>query len=119
MVRYDGNRDKLYLKGQEMRFPRKVQISGKTYTVTTDKKRWNSSGQTVSQEIVLGAEGGNKERIFDNFIHEVAELALCERNFRYGDGSSDGSMFVMTHKDFTTFASDVATALFPVTKARK
>lgn len=99
-----------------MRLPKKVQICGKPFTVVIDKKKWSSSGQTLSQEIIIGGEGGRKERIFDNFVHEVAELALCERSFRYGDGSSDGSIFVMSHKDFTTFATDVATALRPMIK---
>ncbi len=99
-----------------MRLPKVVNICGKPFTVTINKKKWNSSGQTLSQEIIIGGESGKKERIFDNFIHEVTELALCERNFRYGDGNSDGSIFVMSHKDFATFASDIASALLPMIK---
>ncbi len=42
------------------------------------------------------------------------EIAACERDYRYGGGGSDGSKFVMSHKEFDNFSRDVATALRPM-----
>ena len=99
-----------------MQLPKKVNISGKTYTVIKDHKEENSSGRTFKQQMTIGIKGQGDERQFDMFLHETAELITCERNYRYGEGSSETSIFVMNHKDFEHFISDLATAIMPIIK---
>ncbi len=99
-----------------MRLPKTVNISGKTYAVSKDKRLYDSSGATLGQSIVVGVQSQKTERQLDNFIHEVMELIACERSVRYGSGGSERSVFVMNHKEFDNFCVDVATAIRPMIK---
>lgn len=99
-----------------MKLPKTVNICGKTYTVTENNKRYGGEGSTTSQAIEIGTKFKRREKHFENFIHEVAETIACEDNFRYGEGASDGSIFVMTHKEFDRFIVDLATAIKPMIK---
>ena len=99
-----------------MRLPKTVQISGKTYTVKKNDKRWGGSLRTGSQEIVVGTEKDqSSHRIFNNFTHEIIEAVTLERKLRY-EAADDEIIFVMTHKQFDDFAKDVATAIRPMIK---
>lgn len=101
-----------------MRLPKKVNISGKTYTVRQDKNLWGGNGGTGRQEIVVGTRKDvTTERKFESFIHEVAELAAAEQFVRF-EASDEGIVFVMDHKQFNRFASDIATAIMPMVKGR-
>ena len=99
-----------------MKLPKTVNICGKTYTVTKDKKLFGGSATTGPQEIIVGTKHGKRERIFENIVHEVMESVACERDFRFSRGDSEGSVFVMTHKEFDCFVADVSTALRPMVK---
>lgn len=98
-----------------MRLPKTVKISGKIYIITKNPEITNGSGSTFKQEIVVGTgDGQTDERVFDTLLHEIAELVACENNYRYGDGHSETSMFVMNHKEFERFISDVSAAIFSI-----
>ncbi len=99
-----------------MRIPQKVNISGKTYNIRQDKDRWGGNGATGKQQITVGTKNDQStERKFENFIHEVAEMVAAEQTLRFEANDSE-IVFVMTHKQFDRFASDVATAIFPMIK---
>jgi len=99
-----------------MKLPKTVNICGKTYDVHKDRKGDHGHGQTFKQKITIGVKEQSDERQFDTFLHEVAELIACEKNLRYGDGHSETSVFVMSHKEFEYFASALATAIMPMIK---
>lgn len=100
-----------------MKLPKTVQINGKTYSVKTNKARWGGRFNKGKQEIGVGIKGNQSEqRKFDNFVHEVLEAILEENNFRYR-ASDEEPVFIMTHKEFDSFALDVTTAIFPMIKA--
>ena len=97
-----------------MKLPKTVQICGKTYSIVKNPKNENSSGRTFKQKMEIGTKEQSVERQFEGFVHEVAELVCCENNYRYGDGNSECSIFVMNHKEFERFIGDVATAIRPM-----
>ena len=99
-----------------MKLPKTIKVSSKTYTVIKDRKASNARGRTFLQTITIGTHDQSDERVFDGFLHEIAELVCCENNFRYGDGHSETSVFVMNHKEFERFISDVASAIYPMVK---
>lgn len=99
-----------------MKLPKTVQISGKTYAVRKDNKIWGGNGGTGRQEIVVGTrKDQSTQRKFENFMHEVTELVAAEHSLRY-ESADEEIKFVMSHKQFDRFASDVATAIFPMMK---
>ena len=97
-----------------MKLPKTVAICGKTYAIKKDREGSHGSGGVFEQEIVIGTKGLTNERVFETFLHEVVELAACEKNYRYGCGHSESSVFVMSHKEFEHHIIDVATAIFPM-----
>lgn len=97
-----------------MKLPKTVEISGITYPVGMDKTAYDGNGTTSEPRITVGTKSKNNERYWEIFLHEVMEIVACERNYRYGGGSSDGSVFVMSHKEFDNFSRDVATAIRPM-----
>ena len=99
-----------------MRLPKTVQICGKTYNVTKNAEKENGRGRTFAQQIEVGTKDQTAERCFSTFVHEVAELVCCENNYRYGDGRSETSVFVMSHKEFERFIDDVAIAIRPMVR---
>lgn len=99
-----------------MRIPKTVQISGITYPVGMDKTSYDGGGSTSKPRITVGTKSKNNERHWEIFLHEVMEIAACERGCRYGGGLSDGSVFVMSHKEFDNFSRDIATAIRPMIK---
>ena len=99
-----------------MRLPKKVQISGMTYPVKIDKTSYDGGGSTAHPCIIVGTKSKNEERKLEILLHEIMEVAACERGYRYGSGSSDGSVFVMNHKEFDNFSQDIATAIRPIIK---
>lgn len=97
-----------------MRLPKTVQICGMTYLVKTDKTSYDGGGSTTNPHITVGTKSKNEERHWEILLHEIMEVAACERGYRYGGGLSDGSVFVMSHKEFDNFSRDIATALRPM-----
>ena len=75
---------------------------------------WGGRCRTGAQEIGVGVKGNQSaQRKTNNYVHEVMEAVAMERDMRYE--ASDGEiMFVMTHKQFTSFADDVSVALSPM-----
>jgi hypothetical protein len=68
------------------------------------------------RDITVGTMSKTAERRFENIVHEIMEAVACERCYRYGKGTSEDSVFVMTHKEFDNFTVDVATAIRPMLK---
>ena len=101
-----------------MKIPKTVDICGKTFSVCKDKNTYLSHGDTWEQRIIIGVEEQGSERKFDALVHEIAELVCCEKNYRYGDGHSERSVFVMNHKEFEHFISAVAVAIYPMIKEK-
>ena len=99
-----------------MKLPKTINICGKTFAVVRDRKLYGGKGSTASQKITIGTKYPKNERHFENFIHEVAEVIACEREYRYGDGHSENSVFVMNHKEFDVFIQDFAAVLKQVIK---
>ena len=99
-----------------MRLPKTVQISGITYPVKKNNQSYDGGGSTTYPHITVGTKSKNNERHLEILIHEIMEVAACERGYRYGGGISDGSVFVMSHKEFDNFSCDVATAIRPMIK---
>ena len=99
-----------------MRLPKTVDICGMTYAVRTNSKSYDGGGSTCNPHITVGTKSKNNERYWEIFFHEVMEVAACERGYRYGGGSSDGAVFVMSHKEFDNFSRDIAVALRSVVK---
>lgn len=97
-----------------IKLPKTVQICGMTYSVKTDKNTYDGAGTTCNPSITVGTKSKNKERYWEIFLHEVMEVAACERNYRYGGRGSENSLFVMSHKEFDSFARDIATAIRPM-----
>ncbi len=97
-----------------MKLPKTVNICGKPYKVLKDRELFGGKGDTGLQEMTIGTRHTEPARLFENFVHETMECVACERDFRYGKGISENSIFVMTHKEFDVFAADVATALRPM-----
>jgi len=102
-----------------MKLPKTVQISGKTYRVTSDSKNWGGSCTSGKQVINVGtASSQSSHRIFSSLTHEILEAVTLERRLRY-EAADDEIVFVMTHKQFDDFAKDVATAMKPLIKGFK
>jgi len=99
-----------------MKLPKTVQISGITYPVRTDRASYDGGGSTSKPHITVGTKSKNNERRWEILLHEIMEVAACERGYRYGGGLSDGSVFVMNHKEFDNFSRDIATAIRPMIK---
>lgn len=99
-----------------MKLPLKVSICGTTYSVRTDRTSYDGCGSTSRPCIVVGTKSRNTERKWEIYLHEVMEVVTCERGYRYGSGGSDGSIFVMSHKEFDNFSRDVAAAVRPMLK---
>lgn len=99
-----------------MRLPKTVQICGMTYPVRTNGKSYDGTGSTANPHITVGTKSKNEERHLEILLHEIMEVAACERGYRYGGGLSDGSVFVMSHKEFDNFSRDIATAIRPMIK---
>lgn len=99
-----------------MRLPKTIQICGMTYPVRKDRTSYDGGGSTSKPRITVGTKSKNNERYWEIFLHEVMEIGACERGYRYGGGLSDGSVFVMSHKEFDNFSRDIATALRPLLK---
>ncbi len=101
-----------------MRFPKKVSISGKTYSVGQDKTKWGGHGHTSTQHLVVGTRSDQtEERKFENFMHEVAEMVACEQHSRY-EASDDEVVFVMNHRQFDRFVSDISSVVYPMVKGK-
>ena len=99
-----------------MKFPKTVQISGKTYKVVTNPKVWGGICKTGKQLIGIGTKRNQSaQRKFGNFLHEVLEANALERSLRY-EASDEELVFVMTHKQFDDYARDVATSLWPIVR---
>lgn len=98
-----------------MRMPKKVIISGKTYSVEKNDKTYNSDGFTHQQRIIVGTKGQHPERIFENYLHEVTELAACEQHVRFS-AADDDVVIVMNHKQFDRLVADVASSIYPMVK---
>lgn len=102
-----------------MNIPDTVNICGSTYEVKSNPKSFESEGCTYEQVITLGIKCSGPEKVFCRFIHETIELCLVERYFKY-DSNNNGSLFIMTHGELSTFCSDLAAALYPtIEKASK
>ena len=99
-----------------MKLPKTLQISGMTYPIRTDKTSYDGGGSTASLGIMVGTKSKNAEREWEILLHEVMEIAACERGYRYGSGISGGAVFVMNHKEFDDYAKDIATAIRPLLK---
>ena len=99
-----------------MKLPRTIQVCGMTYPVRTDKTSYDGGGSTSEPHIMVGTKSKNDERKWEILLHEVMEIVACERGYRYGGGLSDGSVFVMTHKEFENFSQDIAAAIRPMVK---
>lgn len=99
-----------------MRLPKKVQICGMTYPVKIDNTSYDGGGSTTNPQLTVGTKSKNEERHWEILVHEIMEVAACERGYRHGEGISDGSIFVMSHKEFDNFSRDVATAIRPLLK---
>lgn len=99
-----------------MRLPKTVNISGMTYPVKTDITSYDGGGSTSHPCITIGTKSRNNERHFEILVHEIMEVAACERGYRYGSGVSVGSVFVMNHNEFDNFSKDVAAAIRPMIK---
>lgn len=99
-----------------MKLPKTVQICGITYPVKTVHTSYDGGGSTSRPCLTVGTKSKNNERYWEIFLHEVMEVAACERGYRYGGGLSDGSAFVMSHKEFDNFSRDIATAIRPMLK---
>ena len=99
-----------------MRLPKTVQICGITYPVRAVKTSYDGGGSTASPEITVGTKSKNEERKFEILLHEIMEVAACERGYRYGSGTSDGCVFVMNHGEFDNYSKDVASAIRPMLK---
>ena len=97
-----------------MRLPQKVQICGMTYPVRIDKTSYDGGGSTSSPNIIVGTKSKNDKRKWEILLHEIMEIAACERGYRYGNGISEGSKFVMSHKEFDNYSQDVAMAIWPM-----
>lgn len=101
-----------------MRLPKTVTICGKPWKIVRNKKAFEGYGRGNMgvQEITVGSKYKSASRGFETYFHEVAEMVAIERGFRYDKGDSDGSIFIMTHKEFECFASDIAAAIMPMVK---
>lgn len=100
-----------------MRLSKTVQICGMTYPVKTNNKSYDGGGSTTNPHLTVGTKSKNKERYWEILVHEIMEVAACERGYRYGGGISKCSVFVMSHKEFDNFSRDVATAIRPMLKS--
>jgi len=103
----------------KIKLPKAVNICGKTYSVHSDKNRWGGSCSTGSQKIVVGtAQDSSSHRRFTTLVHEILEGVFLERRLRY-EAPDEEIVFVMTHKQFSDCAMDVATAIMPMIKGSK
>ena len=92
----------------KIKIPKTIKICGKTYSINYDNSRWGGSSATAEQEIIIGSKKNQSpERIFENFVHEVMETFLIEKNLRYTSGDQE-IMIIMTHKQFDGFAVDIS-----------
>lgn len=97
-----------------MKLPKKLVICGITYPISAVKTSYDGGGSTTTPEITVGTKSRNKERQFEILLHEVMEIAACERGYRYGSGTSTGCVFVMDHSEFDNYSQDIASAIRPM-----
>lgn len=97
-----------------MKLPKAIIICGKTYKVSKNPKMFGGSADTLTQTMVIGTQSKKTERRFEGLVHEIMESIACEKEYRYGKGVSENSIFVMNHKEFDSFAMDVAATLRPL-----
>ncbi len=101
-----------------MKLPKTINICGMTYPVRTNSKSYDGGGSTSNPHIMVGTKSKNSERFQEILLHEIMEIAACERGYRYGGGMSDGAIFVMNHKEFDNFSRDVAVAIRPMIRSK-
>lgn len=98
-----------------MKLPKKIQICGKIYAVCEEKEQsCFGRANSGSKIITVGTKYGLSQQIWENILHEVAEMVCCERQYRYAaNDDNSGIVFVMNHNEFDNFAMDLAAAIFP------
>ncbi len=101
-----------------MRLPRKVIIDGKEWTVKKDPK--TNGGYGNPYEIIVGTK--EKQKILENFLHEVLELVLFYSHHRYRNHHTDWEkgdlIFTFNHYQFEKVCSDLALAIKDIVKEK-
>ncbi len=89
----------------------KLQITGKTWTVKPEHSGDGSWYSYTGREIGVDYHSGGEHFAHQGLIHELVELLLNEAGCRYITRSSSDPTFVMTHREYATFARMLADVL--------
>ena len=96
-----------------MKIPKRINICGKTFTVTTDKTTDGASGDAGKLTIIIGTFTPGD--VAENLIHEVGELIMAIRDFRYAPEKEElenaDYRFLLSHADWQLFCKDMSIAM--------
>lgn len=103
-----------------MRLPRKVIIDGKEWTVVKNPQGNGACFTGGTSSIVVGTHQKNK--ILENFLHEILEATLTYNHLRYTNMHSDWNngdlRFAFNHQQFEKVCSDLALAIKDIVKEK-
>lgn len=94
--------------------PKKIQICGKTFSISTNKVLPGGEFWLSTQQILCNAKC--QERADEILLHEILEIILCEYRKRYNKAGADDNgsyLFVLTHDEFEQLVFELHGALKP------
>lgn len=96
-----------------MKLPKHVLICGKKFTLKQNKAHDGGSFDEATLTIEIGTL--DPDEVAENFLHEIGEAILAIRDFRFvpqkHELENGDYRFFLDHKDWQTFAKDLAIAL--------
>ena len=102
----------------EVGLPKKVIIGGQEWRIKANKKYGGAKFWGGRKLIEIGTK--YKGDIANNFLHEIIEAILSERNHRYeiygGMDGNENFLFNFTHEQFRNIIFDIGLALKDVLK---
>jgi hypothetical protein len=96
---------------------KQLKILGNDWQIELFGDRGGANFSCGKRKINLGTL--NKFSTLGSLFHEIAEIVLVERMYRYTqfvDDTNDGMIFTMSHKEFSLFMDDFVTAISPLLK---
>lgn len=100
-------------KAIKLRFPRKINITGKSISIKFNRKKMSSEFDGGARKINLGVKGLVAEERLDAFLHETIEAiheirkTCYERPYIESTPDVSDYLYILTHDELNVFVSDL------------
>ena len=97
-----------------MKIPKKIILAGVEYKIKFSKSEGYGGRFDCGKQVVHIGNKAKPDYRFQVFIHEILEVILTERCYRYAINDSKDNehfLFNFTHDDFDNICKDLAFAL--------